>query len=48
MSCAALLESNPTPTIDDIKAATSGHLCRCGTHPHVHDAMLDVSRIRKT
>jgi aerobic-type carbon monoxide dehydrogenase small subunit (CoxS/CutS family) len=48
MSCAALLESNPTPTIDDIKAATSGHLCRCGTHPHVHDAMLDASRIRKT
>jgi len=33
MSCAALLESNPTPTIEDVKAATSGHLCRCGTHP---------------
>lgn len=48
MSCAALLERNPTPTIDDVKAATSGHLCRCGTHPHVHDAMLEASRTGKT
>jgi len=48
MSCAALVERNPNPTIENVKAVTSGHLCRCGTHPHVHDAMLDASRIRKT
>ena len=36
MSCAALLEHNPDPSLEDVKAATSGHLCRCGTYPHVH------------
>src|SRR5674476_397185 len=34
MSCAALLARNPQPSLDDVKAATSGHLCRCGTYPH--------------
>ncbi len=40
MSCAALLETNPAPTLEDVKAATSGHLCRCGTYPHVFAATL--------
>ncbi len=33
MSSAALLEANPRPTADEVKAAISGHLCRCGTYP---------------
>ena len=48
MSCAALVERNPNLTLEDVKAATSGHLCRCGTYPHVFDAMLDVAGNRKT
>ncbi len=28
--------------------ATSGHLCRCGTYPHVIAAVMDESRNRKT
>src|ERR1039457_3994835 len=48
MSCAALIEKNPNPTIEDVKAAISGHLCRCGTYPHVHAAMQDISQPRKT
>lgn len=48
MSCAAMLERNPNPTIEDVKAATSGHLCRCGVYPHVHTAVLDVARNRKS
>ena len=47
MSCAALLENNPNPSLDDVKAATSGHLCRCGTYPHVFAATLDAAAIRK-
>ena len=35
MSCAALLRANPAPDDDDVKAAIGGHLCRCGTYPHV-------------
>jgi xanthine dehydrogenase YagT iron-sulfur-binding subunit len=40
MSCAALLEHNPHPTLADVKQATSGNLCRCGTYPKVFDATL--------
>lgn len=47
MSCAALVEANPNPTQDDVKAAISGHVCRCGTYPHVVAATLDAARSRK-
>lgn len=40
MSCAALIEHNPRATLDDVKTATSGHLCRCGTYPKVFAATL--------
>jgi xanthine dehydrogenase YagT iron-sulfur-binding subunit len=40
MSCAALLARNPTPTLDDVREATSGNLCRCGTYPKVFEATL--------
>ena len=44
MSCAALLKRNPNPTLDDVKHATSGNLCRCGTYPKVFAATLDVAK----
>jgi xanthine dehydrogenase YagT iron-sulfur-binding subunit len=47
MSCAALLERNPAPTADDVKAAISGHLCRCGTYPHIFAATLAAAKARK-
>jgi xanthine dehydrogenase YagT iron-sulfur-binding subunit len=40
MSCAALVERNPNCTLDDVKSAVSGHLCRCGTYPNVFKATL--------
>ena len=40
MSCAALLRRNGSPSLDDVKQATSGNLCRCGTYPKVFDATL--------
>ena len=40
MSCAALVDRNPACTLDDVKAAVSGHLCRCGTYPNVFKATL--------
>jgi xanthine dehydrogenase YagT iron-sulfur-binding subunit len=46
MSCAALLERNPTPNLSDVKHAVSGNLCRCGTYPKVFAATLDVARQR--
>ncbi|HWM85074.1 MAG TPA: (2Fe-2S)-binding protein [Kofleriaceae bacterium] len=44
MSCAALLERNPSPSLDDVRTATSGNLCRCGTYPNVFDATLAAAR----
>ncbi len=44
MSCAALLKRNPNPSLDDVKHATSGNLCRCGTYPKVFAATLDVAK----
>jgi carbon-monoxide dehydrogenase small subunit/xanthine dehydrogenase YagT iron-sulfur-binding subunit len=40
MSCAALVERKRDCTLDDVKAAVSGHLCRCGTYPNVFKATL--------
>jgi len=40
MSCAALLLRNEAPTLDDVKAAVSGNICRCGTYPKVFEAVL--------
>jgi aerobic-type carbon monoxide dehydrogenase small subunit (CoxS/CutS family) len=48
LSCAALLERNPEPTAEDVRAAISGHLCRCGTYPHVVEAVLAVARARRS
>jgi aerobic-type carbon monoxide dehydrogenase small subunit (CoxS/CutS family) len=42
MSCAALVERNPKCTLEDVKAAVSGNLCRCGTYPNVFKATLAV------
>jgi carbon-monoxide dehydrogenase small subunit/xanthine dehydrogenase YagT iron-sulfur-binding subunit len=39
MSCAALFDRNPECTLDEVKAALSGHLCRCGTYPNIFKAM---------
>jgi xanthine dehydrogenase YagT iron-sulfur-binding subunit len=40
MSCAALLAHTPHPSAGDVKAAIGGHVCRCGSHPHVVEATL--------
>lgn len=47
MSCAALVERNVEPSADDVRAAISGHICRCGTYPHVIAATLDAAKVRK-
>jgi isoquinoline 1-oxidoreductase alpha subunit len=39
MSAAALLESNPSPTSDEINSAMSGNICRCGCYNRITDAI---------
>ena len=39
----ALLNSNPKPTLDEIKHALSGNICRCGTYTNIFNAVLEAS-----
>lgn len=43
MSATALLESNPTPSDDDIDQAMSGNLCRCATYVRIRAAIHDAA-----
>ena len=47
MSAAALLERIPQPTDDDIDAALSGNVCRCGTYLRVREAIHLAARMMK-
>jgi carbon-monoxide dehydrogenase small subunit/xanthine dehydrogenase YagT iron-sulfur-binding subunit len=44
MSCAHLVDTNPDCTLDDVKTAISGHLCRCGTYPNIFKATLAAAK----
>ena len=39
LTVAALLARNPDPSDDDIDAAMSGVICRCGTYPRIRKAI---------
>jgi len=39
MSAVALLEATPQPTDEQIDAAMSGNLCRCGTYLRIREAI---------
>ncbi len=41
----ALLDKNPDPSVDDIKEALAGNLCRCGTYPQHIKAVLEAARV---
>lgn len=46
MSCAALVDRKPDCTLDDVKEAISGHLCRCGTYQNVFHATLSAAKAK--
>jgi aerobic-type carbon monoxide dehydrogenase small subunit (CoxS/CutS family) len=43
VSAAALLESTPSPSRDEIRHAMAGNLCRCGTYPKIERAIEAVA-----
>ena len=43
MAAAALLESNPMHSSEQIDAAMSGNICRCGCYPRIKQAIQSVS-----
>jgi aerobic-type carbon monoxide dehydrogenase small subunit (CoxS/CutS family) len=43
VSATALLAAVPTPSRDEIRAAMSGNVCRCGAYPKIERAILRAS-----
>ena len=39
VSAAALVETDPTPSPEQIRHAMAGNLCRCGTYPKIEEAI---------
>jgi isoquinoline 1-oxidoreductase alpha subunit len=46
MSAAALLDEKSDPTDDDIDAALSGNICRCGTYQRIRAAVHRAAELR--
>jgi isoquinoline 1-oxidoreductase subunit alpha len=46
MSAAALLAKTPKPTDDQINAAMTGNICRCGTYQRIHRAIKRAAGIQ--
>jgi nicotinate dehydrogenase subunit A len=44
MSAKALLDANPRPSEQDVRAGLAGNLCRCGTHNRIIAAVLRAAK----
>jgi nicotinate dehydrogenase subunit A len=40
LAATALLQSNPRPTLEQVKTGLAGNLCRCGTHTRILNAVM--------
>lgn len=40
----ALLNKNPTPSLEEIKAGLTGNVCRCGTYSRIFDAVRTAAK----
>jgi aerobic-type carbon monoxide dehydrogenase small subunit (CoxS/CutS family) len=47
MTAVALLAKKPDPTDNDIDAAMSGNICRCGTYVRIREAVHLASKLKR-
>jgi xanthine dehydrogenase YagT iron-sulfur-binding subunit len=47
MSCKAYLDTHHSPTVDAVKQALGGNLCRCGTYVGVRNAVVQAAMSTK-
>jgi aerobic-type carbon monoxide dehydrogenase small subunit (CoxS/CutS family) len=48
MAAAALLSRRSDPTVDEVRHAMSGNLCRCGTYPKIVRAVQAAAAALRT
>jgi xanthine dehydrogenase YagT iron-sulfur-binding subunit len=47
MTTSAFLEKNPAPSLEEIKQALSGNLCRCGNYAKIYEAVGSAAKKMK-
>ena len=47
MTAKAFLDENPDPTLDEVKEALAGNLCRCGCYQGIAQAVLAAAPARR-
>ncbi len=45
LSVKALLDMNPEPTVEEVRRALTGNLCRCGAYPKIVKAALRAAEL---
>jgi aerobic-type carbon monoxide dehydrogenase small subunit (CoxS/CutS family) len=45
LSAKALLDKNPRPTVDDVREALAGNICRCGNYNRITECVLAASEM---
>jgi len=40
-----LLDKNPNPTVEEVKAALSGHICRCAAYASIIRTVIDTGKV---
>ncbi len=44
ISIKALLDSNPYPTLEEVRSAIAGNFCRCGAYLNIFESVLGATR----
>ena len=47
MGAKALLDGTPKPTLEQVKRALDGNLCKCGTHARIVRAVMRAAEMRR-
>lgn len=48
MTSKAMLDTNPSPTEDDVKKALAGNICRCGCYNKIVESVLAAAQAMRT
>ena len=41
----ALPDKNPDPSVDEVRSALSGHICRCAAYPNIIRTVVDTGKV---